>query len=601
MTRNFVILVSFLILPAALSCASIPARGSSKPSFTVDAVHTEYGIEVQDLTYVSEGLRVKGLLFTSPVSGKRPALVFNHGGVSGISGDMVRRSADLARGGYMVLTPAYRGEGGSEGVVEVAAGEVSDVLAAAEILRHHPRVDPDRLGLVGSSHGALVSVLAAVRDQRFRAVAAACGVMDVVAWYRYLVDNHFDVSDSLSRAVYGYGPEDKPDAFRVRNATLVASRFHPPLLLQQGMVDKTVPPDQPWRMAQALEQAGHKDHQVLTYSLLGHAFWFWNDLKHHSAEEIEQADQSWKDLLVFLNARLAPGVNGSALPPGSGSMETAPPANPYEAEIRDWQEKRRQRLLADDGWLTVSGLYWLKEGTNVMGSDPAGAVVLSAAEAPRRAGVLQVAGDQVTLHVEPGAPITRDGEPVMSDLILTSDAEGKPDVLALGSLRFYLIKRSKGFGIRIRDLNAPARTQFAGIETFPVDSTWRFEARFIPYQPAKPIEVPNILGTVDTMLAPGYVEFMRDGRTYRLDPVLESSDSDEFFFIFKDGTSGTETYPPGRFLYTGLPVDGRVTIDFNRAYNPPCAFTNFATCPLPPEENALDLRVTAGEKMYRGH
>jgi len=164
-----------------------------------------------EVSYPSGELTVRGFLFVPPGEGAGPAVVFNHGGVSGVSEDMKRRSRDLARLGYVVLAPTYRGEGGSDGVVEVAAGEVDDVLAGAQILARHPRVDPRRIAIAGSSHGALISVLAVAREpKRFGCVAAACGVMDVVSWYHYLVENDFDVSDSLSVAVYVSGPEYNP-------------------------------------------------------------------------------------------------------------------------------------------------------------------------------------------------------------------------------------------------------------------------------------------------------------------------------------------------------------------------------------------------------
>src|SRR5512140_3426123 len=549
---------TLLLLALALGCAAA-SRGTPDVAGVAGAVkwsagpvRTEAGVQIQDLDYLSDGLHIKGYLFTpAPLSaggadlggGRRPGVVFNHGGVSGISKDMIRRSGDLVRAGYVVIIPAYRGEGGSEGKVEVAAGEVDDVLNAAEILRHHSAVDPDRLALIGSSHGALVSVLAAARDPRFQAVVEACGVMDVDAWYRYLVENGFDVSDSLSRAVYGSGPEDRPEAFHVRNAILVAPKFQPPLLLQQGLKDRTVPPDQPWRMATALTRAGRPNFHVLTYSLLGHAFWFWNDPKSHTPEELEQADRSWTDMLEFLNSHLKSGTEESpdmtAETPEQGGRDAARgKTTDYRTELREWEKARVLRLIADDGWLTVTGLFWLKPGGNTFGSDSSNAIVLPASS-PAKAGSFLLEGDSVFVRVSPDAPVTFEGKPVTGPMRLTTDADGNPEVLALHRLRMFVIKRTKGYAIRLRDLDAPARSTFAmtGIQMFPADATWRFDARFVPYDPAKPIEIPSIIGTVDTMLSHGYVEFERAGKTYRLDPVLESKDADELFFIFKDATS----------------------------------------------------------------
>lgn len=599
--------------PAGAETVKAPEVLRQMIPFQTEGTRVISGIAVQEISYLSDGLRVRGFLFDAVGQGRRPAIVFNHGGVSGVSKDMLRRSVDLAKAGYMVLTPAYRGEGGSEGRVEVAAGEITDVLTAAQVLRGHRKVDPRYVALVGSSHGALVSVLGATRDHRFAAVAAACGVMDVHAWYRYLVDNGFDVSDSLSVAVYGSGPEDKPEAFEQRSAIRVAARLTTPLLLQQGLKDKTVPPDQVWRMAAALDRAGGNLHTVRTYPKLGHAFWFWNDAKTHSPDEIAEAERSWDDLLRFLAAHLS--GDGSPPPPsssgfeydaqgrtlpdqevGGGGIDTA-----YVNDVEAWRRDRVARLTSETGWLSVAGLYWLKPGENRFGAAPDNDLVFPAGSAPDYAGFCHLAPDgRVTIHVLPNVGVTWDGRPV-DEMQLTSDAEGKPEVLALERLRFFLIRRSKGLAIRLRDLNAPTRVNFAGIESYPIDPNWRIEARFVPYDPPKPIEIANVIGSTDTMMSPGYLEFDRDGKTWRLDPVQEGPEDTELFVIFKDQTSGAETYPPGRFLYADAPVNGRVRLDFNKAYNPPCAFTDFATCPLPPAQNALAVRVTAGEKRYRGH
>ncbi len=593
------------VLHVLLLIGILPLLGAGTIPHTVDATRTESGVSIQDITYMSGELRIKAILFDGGAAGPRPGIVFNHGGVSGISKDMVRRSIDLARAGYIVLTPAYRGEGGSDGVIEVAAGEVDDVLAAAELLRHHARVDRRRIALVGSSHGALISVLAAARDHRFQAVAAACGVMNADAWYRYLVANGFDVSDSLSVAVYGRGPDDRPEAFRVRRADLVAGKLRSPLLFQQGEKDRIVPVDQVWRMKAALDRAGHRFYEVRTYPLLGHAFWFWDDLRYHTREEIDEADASWRDLTAFLDRHLEPGAREHS--DGTTTM----PENPSRADEdrgdqefardhRAWHDKRVERLKADNGWLSVAGLFWLRTGENRFGTAEDNDIVLPAGSAPAHAGRFVVTGDRVVFTPEPGAGIVVDGAPA-EEMELRSDMDGDPQVLELGDLRMFLIQRTKGPAIRLRDLNAPARRAFSGIECYPPDPAWRVEARFVPYDPPKPVEIADVTGGVDTMMAPGYAEFAVDGRTVRLEPVVSSMDYEDLFFIFRDATSGTETYPPGRFLYTGLPVDGRLTIDFNRAYNPPCAFTDYATCPLPPPENTLPVAIRAGEKDYRHH
>lgn len=581
---------ALLFLAFSFSLVSTSAIAKEPASWWVERDGETAGVPWQEVVYLSDGLRVKAFLFDAGQSGRRPAIVFNHGGVSGVSADMMRRSADLARAGYLVMTPTYRGEGGSEGRIEVAAGEVNDVLAAVAILRGHPRAEASTVALIGSSHGALISVLAAARDGKISAVASACGVMDVHSWYRYLVDNGFDVSDSLSVAVYGRGPQDKPEAFRIRSAILVADRLTMPVLLQQGMKDRIVPPDQVWRLSAAMERAKHKP-LVKTYPILGHAFWFW-DRAHHSEAEMVEAEASWKDLMDFLGDHMAmkTGLARAADWPLSDDAE-------YRAGIQEWQASRAARLTADDGWLTVAGLYWLEPGLNRMGSAMDNDIRLPASSSPGRAGSFLLEGGQVSVESLPGVPLLHGGQPV-ERMTVRSDQDGATDTLALGDLRLIVIRRSKGLAVRVRDLAAPARRDFAGIECYPIDPSWRVEARWVPYDPPRPIEIPNIVGTIDTMMSPGRAEFAREGRRFSLEPVMEAGET-ELFYIFKDSTSGEETYPPGRFLYSPAPAGGTVLLDFNRAYNPPCAFTAFATCPLPPPQNVLTLGVRAGEKMYR--
>lgn len=289
-------------ISAVLSCAGKPETGNA---FKILDREEKDGITQLDVSYQSGDLTVRGFLYLPQGSDRGPAVLFNHGGVSGVSGDMRRRSRDLATLGYVVLAPAYRGEGGSEGVVEVARGEVDDVLAGARLLAGHERVNPGRMAITGSSHGALISILAAAREpEMFRCVVEACGVMDVVSWYEYLVENEFDVSDSLSVAVYGHGPEDKPEAFRIRQAIRVADQIKIPVLIQQGGEDRTVPPEQARLFAKTLKELGHEHVDLKEYPLLGHAFWFWNDLRYHTGEEIAEADLAWRDFIGFLGRHL---------------------------------------------------------------------------------------------------------------------------------------------------------------------------------------------------------------------------------------------------------------------------------------------------------
>jgi len=266
----------------------------------------------------------------------------------------------------------------------------------------------------------------------------------------------------------------------------------------------------------------------------------------------------------------------------------------YPREIEAWRAQREARLRAEDGWLSVVGLSWLKEGANTMGSARGSAVMLPMS-APARVGVLELSGASVTARIDPGVVVTLDDAPV-TVRELKPDTSGKPDMLALGALRVQVIERGGRFGVRVKDSESRARKEFHGLEWFPVRESYRVTARFVPYDPPKEIPIVNVLGQVSPMPSPGYVEFALGGRTIRLDPVLEEPSAKELFFMFRDATASGDTYPAGRFLYTEMPQDGRVVLDFNKAYSPPCAFTAFATCPLPPKQNRLDLRIEAGEK-----
>lgn len=267
----------------------------------------------------------------------------------------------------------------------------------------------------------------------------------------------------------------------------------------------------------------------------------------------------------------------------------------YAREIAEWRERRLARLTAEDGWLTLVGLHWLKPGQNRFGSDPANDVVLPAGKAPSLAGSFFLDEGRVRVRALPGSGVTFEGAAV-GERELRTDAAGEPDVLRVGDLRLHVIERGGRFAVRVRDPDAPTRRRFGGLDYFPADLRFRVTAEFVPYDSPKEVSVPTVLGTVETMRAPGYVRFELGGRSLTLEPVLEDPNATELFFIFKDATSGRETYPPGRYLYTPLPKDGKVVLDFNKAYNPPCAFTPYATCPYPPKQNWLPVRVEAGEK-----
>ncbi len=269
----------------------------------------------------------------------------------------------------------------------------------------------------------------------------------------------------------------------------------------------------------------------------------------------------------------------------------------YLAEIDAWHQQRIAALTRPTGWLSLAGLFWLKEGENRFGSDPANEIVFPADKAPGLMGWFYLRNAQVTVKIAPGVTVTAEGAPV-TEMPLRSDAEDRPTVLTHGSLSWYVIQRGERIGIRLRDSENPRLKAFKGIERYPVSPQWRIPARWVPYDPPKKIPVPNVLGTVYEEDSPGALEFVVDGQTCRLDAIAEPGDT-ELFVIFADPTNGAETYGAGRFLYVPRPDSSGFTyIDFNKAYNPPCVFTEFATCPLPPAENRLPVRITAGEKNY---
>lgn len=276
------------------------------------------------------------------------------------------------------------------------------------------------------------------------------------------------------------------------------------------------------------------------------------------------------------------------------------PAATHEQEIRAWQTRRATNLKKEDSWLTLVGLFWLAEGENRFGSDRTKNNIVMPAKAPASMGTLTLEpGGRVTMN--PAVPMTIDGKPVEGPVQLIADTQPNgPTVVKVGTMQFQIIERAGRFGIRVKDPEAEARRNFQGLEYFPIDPKWRIEAKYEPYDPPKKIPITNVLGFTTEETSPGALVFTVDGATYRLDPILEQG-SDELFVIFKDTTSRDATYQAGRYLYAAKPGgDGRVIVDFNKAYNPPCAFTDFATCPLPPPQNRLPIRIEAGEKRYKG-
>lgn len=290
-------------------------------------------------------------------------------------------------------------------------------------------------------------------------------------------------------------------------------------------------------------------------------------------------------------------LSGLILSAGCGENLKEKGSSEYIAEINSWHGKRVENLKKENGWLNLVGLIWLKEGENKFGSDKSNDAVFPEGKAALFMGVITLKDSSVTIDVNGSVEIFSDNAKI-KHAELRYDMQGNPTVLRYGSLRWFIIRRGDRFGIRLRDLDADLVKNFPGIDRFPVNDEWRFEAKFQPYNPPKKIAVPNILGMIEESESLGAVVFSKDGKEYKLDVLGEG---DSYFIIFADETSGKETYGAGRFLYTdAADSSGKVIVDFNKAYNPPCNFTKYATCPLPPKDNHLKLRITAGEKVFEG-
>lgn len=268
----------------------------------------------------------------------------------------------------------------------------------------------------------------------------------------------------------------------------------------------------------------------------------------------------------------------------------------YESELSAWHAKRIEEVKAPDGWLNLVGLYWLRPGINSFGSDPKNDIVFPADKLAANAGYFFLKDSTVTITVNKNVSILSKGRPVTSQVIFHPDS-AKPVILEAGSLRWNIIKRGSKYGIRLRDVESPLIKDFKGVDRFPVDPSFRVEATFEKSDSTKTIDITNVIGQTTPQRSPGTLIFKLNENEFRLD-ALEGN-KDEFFILFGDSTSGKETYGGGRFLYVKKPdANGKTIIDFNKAYNPPCVFTAYATCPLPPRQNILSLEVKAGEKNY---
>ncbi|MGH3118115.1 MAG: DUF1684 domain-containing protein [Vicinamibacterales bacterium] len=268
----------------------------------------------------------------------------------------------------------------------------------------------------------------------------------------------------------------------------------------------------------------------------------------------------------------------------------------YNGSIEKWRLEREAALKADDGFLTVAGLFFLPEGPNTFGADPMNDIVLPSG--PAEAGVFEHRAGVTTVKLPEGSPATINGKPIREMILKPDSAEGGPDRVVIGDLTLFVHSSGRRQAIRLRDKNSRIRREFTGCRWFPIDQSYRVEGRFISYDAPKPVQLLNILGDLEDFKSPGLVAFKLHGREIRMEPVLSSRG--RYWFVFRDQTSGKETYGAARFVYADAPgADGKVVIDFNRAYNPPCAFNPHTTCPLPSPQNRLPVPIRAGELDYR--
>jgi len=283
---------------------------------------------------------------------------------------------------------------------------------------------------------------------------------------------------------------------------------------------------------------------------------------------------------------------------GDGAMATGPE---YVAELAAWHAERIERLTGPSGWLTVVGLFWIEEGESTIGTDSGCDVVLPESAGFPRVAVLTLKGQALTIRPEAKVPVLLNDEPLTGETGIASDADGPADLLIVGDITFYVLERGSSYAVRVKDPASAERLAFHGVDRFPVRESYRVVADLVPYDPPRQKQVPTVIGTSTSFQVPGQLRFTLRGQECTLEPVLADEDAALLFIIFADATNGEQTYGAGRFLYAERERDGKVVLDFNRAVNPPCAFTRFATCPLPPPSNVLSIAVEAGEKRYGDH
>jgi len=310
-------------------------------------------------------------------------------------------------------------------------------------------------------------------------------------------------------------------------------------------------------------------------------------------------------ILFALTLAMVPAIPGRA--------QAAPQIAPdvvarWPQDLATWRAQREHDLAGPASWLTLVGLEWLKPGVNSVGAAPDNQVRIHA-KAPDHIGLFTVSGKPpapaLLQLLAPGGgfppDLTIDGKPAREGPLAADDS--KPSTIAWHGLTLAVLHRGNRYALRIKDADSPTRTGFHGLNWYPPDPHFMVVAKWIPFTPPHIEKIPTVIGTTLDMPSPGVAEFTIDGKTLRLEPVIETGEEGILFFILKDETSKTTTYEAARFLHTGLPdhgVDqpGFLILDFNRLENPPCAYTPYATCPLPPEQNRLPVALEAGEKRY---
>lgn len=266
----------------------------------------------------------------------------------------------------------------------------------------------------------------------------------------------------------------------------------------------------------------------------------------------------------------------------------------YRAEFRNWQQEQIKDLK--DNWLPLVGLFWLKEGDNSFGADADARISIQRDYLLGREGAFRLKNGTVWFEASPNSNV-RLGKASFREALLRPSPPGPPTTLEVNTLRLFIIQRGDRFGVRVKDLNSSAVREFNGLRTYPLSTAYIVRAEFMPGN-GKTMTVPNVIGDKQQVPIAGEVRFRLNGQELHLE-AMEGSDGG-LFFVFSDLTKKKDTYPGGRFLDTAPPRDGKVVLDFNKAYSPPCAFTPYATCPLPPKENQLQVEISAGEK-YAGH